>query len=95
MQSVERRAAARANQRAAAFIRFQLLGDHDAMHLVLKEVGPDTVAGMTFATALGSIAGQLATSSLGREGALAYLAEVARTSGALSDAPDIDEYFRD
>ncbi len=93
MDTDERRAAARANQRAAAFVRFQMLGDHDAMHLVLLEVGPGSVAGMAFATALASIAGTVATASMGRPGALEYLAAVARTSGALSDAPDIDSYF--
>ena len=32
MSTIDRRIAARANQRAAAFIRFQMLGDHEAMH---------------------------------------------------------------
>ena len=93
MDSEGRRSAARANQRAAAFVRFQLLGDHNAMHLVLLEVGPDSVAGMAFATALASLAGTLATDAKGRDGALRYLAEIARTSGALVDDPDIDRYF--
>lgn len=95
MDTEQRRAAARANQRAAAFVRFQMLGDHDAMHLVLREVGPEPVDGMAFATALAALAGRLASASMGRDGALRHLAEVARTSGVLSDAPDIDSYFED
>ena len=39
MSTVERRTAARANQRAAAFARFQMLGDHEAMHFILTDSG--------------------------------------------------------
>ena len=41
MSTVERRSAARANQRAAAFIRFQMLGDHEAMHYLLVDLVGD------------------------------------------------------
>ncbi len=95
MSTIERREAARANQRAAAFIRFQLLGDHEAMHFILTEAGESDTARLAFTTALGSIAGSLATSSMGRDQALAHLRSVAESSAALSDAEDIDRYFDD
>ena len=48
MSSSEHRAAALANQRAAAFIRFQMLGDHEAMHFLLTEL--DEHASLGFVT---------------------------------------------
>jgi hypothetical protein len=93
MSTVERRAAARANQRAAAFTRFQLMGDHEAMHLLLTDLGDDEHARLAFVTALGSIAGTVATRSMGHDGALNYLQVVAESSAALSAADDIDRYF--
>jgi hypothetical protein len=95
MSTVERRIAARANQRAAAFIRFQMLGDHEAMHYILSDSGESDTARLAFVTALGSIAGQVASTALGREEALRYLQTVAESSAALSDADDIDRYFDD
>jgi len=93
MSTVDRRIAARANQRAAAFIRFQLLGDHEAMHFILTDSGESDTARLAFLTALGSIAGQVATTAFGRDGALRYLQSVAESSAALSDADDIDRWF--
>jgi hypothetical protein len=93
MTTAERRTAARANQRAAAFIRFHLLGDHEAMHFVLHDSGEDETAQLAFVTALASIAGSIATSTLGRERALDHLQTVAETSAQLSAADDIDRYF--
>jgi hypothetical protein len=93
MSTVERRAAARANQRAAAFIRFQMLGDHEAMHYLLVDATESERARLEFVTALASIAGSLAAAAFGREQALAYLQSVAESSAALSDADDIDRYF--
>jgi len=93
MSTAERRLAARANQRAAAFIRFHLLDDHEAMHYVLADAGADDVSRLGFTTALASIAASIATASVGREAALAYLKAIAETSAALSDAEDIDRYF--
>ena len=57
MSTVERRAAARANQRAAAFIRFQMTGDHEAMHYLLLDASESERARLEFVTALASIAG--------------------------------------
>jgi hypothetical protein len=93
MSTVDRRIAARANQRAAAFIRFQLLADHEAMHFILADSGETDTARLAFLTALGSIAGQIATTAFGREEALRYLRSVAESSAALSDADDIDRFF--
>ncbi len=93
MSTVDRRMAARANQRAAAFIRFQQLGDHEAMHLLLSDLGDAEHARLAFVTALASIAGTVATTAMGRDGALAYFQSVARSSAVLSDADDIDRYF--
>jgi len=93
MSTVDRRIAARANQRAAAFIRFQLMGDHEAMHYILTDSGETETARLAFLTALGSIAGQVATTAFGREQALKYLQSVAESSAALSDADDIDRFF--
>jgi membrane protein YqaA with SNARE-associated domain len=93
MSTIERRIAARANQRAAAFIRFQLLGDHEAMHIILSESGESDTARLAFLTALGSIAGSIAGTAFGRDKALSYLQSVAESSAALSDSDDIDRYF--
>ncbi len=95
MSTIERRAAARANQRAAAFIRFQMVGDHEAMHYLLVDAAESERARLEFVTALASIAGSLATTALGRERALAYLQSVAESSAALSGADDIDRFFDD
>ena len=93
MSTVERRMAARANQRAAAFIRFQMMGDHEAMHIVLSEASETDTTRLAFVTALASIAGSVATATMGRDRALSYLLAVAESSAALSDADDIDRYF--
>ena len=93
MSTVERRIAARANQRAAAFIRFQMLGDHEAMHFILADSGESDTARLAFVTALASIAGTVSTAAFGRDGALNYLKTVAESSAALSDADDIDRFF--
>jgi len=84
--SDERRAAALANQRAAAFIRFQLLGDHQAMQILLSEL--DDGGQLGFVTALASIAGSTATQAMGREKALNYLQVVAEQSAILAGAND-------
>jgi hypothetical protein len=93
MSTVDRRIAARANQRAAAFIRFQMLGDHEAMHFILTDSGETDTARLAFLTALGSIAGQAATAAYGHDGALRHLQSVAESSAALSDSDDIDRFF--
>jgi len=93
MSTAERRLAARANQRAAAFIRFHMLDDHEAMHYVLSDAAADDGSRLGFTTALASIAASIATASLGRESALEYLRSIAETSAALSDAEDIDRFF--
>ncbi len=79
----ERRAAALANQRAAAFIRFQLMGDHQAMTILLSELEQDQ-GQLGFVTALASIAGSAATRSMGRDQALGYLQTVAEQSAILA-----------
>jgi hypothetical protein len=81
--SPEHRAAARANQRAAAFIRFQLLNDHEAMHFLLTELDDSTRLG--FVTALASIAGSIAVRSMGEQAALDYLKLLAETSATLAE----------
>ncbi len=93
MAAGERREAARANQRAAAFIRFQMLNDHEAMSLVLTEIGPSETARLSFVTALASIGGNIAARAFGRQGALDYLQSVATSSALLSEADDIDRFF--
>jgi hypothetical protein len=95
MTTLERRLAARANQRAAAFVSFQIRGDAEAMHVMLTEAGENEQEWLAFVTALASIAASVATSSMGQEGALAYLQGVATSSAALSEADDIDSYFED
>ena len=93
MSTLERREAAKANQRAAAFARFHLLGDAEAMQLVLSESGESDYAHLAFVTALASIAGTVATRSMGRDGALDYLQNLAAQSAVLSEAADIDRFF--
>jgi hypothetical protein len=93
MSTTDRRRAARASQRAAAFIRFHMLGDHQAMHFVLSDASADLPQRLAFTTALASIAASLAEGTMGRDRALAYLRTVAESSAALSDADDIDGYF--
>jgi len=95
MSTVQRRVAARANQRAAAFIRFQMLGDHEAMHILLTELSDDDTMRLAFVTALASIAATIGTQSMGRDGTLRYLRLLAENSAALSDADDIDSFFDD
>jgi hypothetical protein len=82
--SPEHRAALLANQRAAAFTRFQLLGDHEAMHLVLLDL--EEHERLSFVTALASISGALATRAMGQQGALDYLRQVAETSASLANS---------
>lgn len=91
--TAQRREAARANQRAAAFVRFQMLGDHEAMHVVLRDVSSDGTAMIGFVTALASLAGQAAATSLTREGALAHFQAVAQNSAMLESSDDIDRFF--
>lgn len=93
MTTDERRMAALANQRAAAFVRFQLLGDHQAMHFVLVEAAAEETSRLAFVTALASIAGTIGTQALGRDGLLEYLHRLAASSAALHGADDIDGYF--
>jgi hypothetical protein len=95
MSTAQRRVAARANQRAAAFIRFQMLGDHEAMHFLLTELGQDDTARLAFMTALASIAGTVGAQGMGHDGMLTYLRLLAENSAALSDADDIDKFFDD
>jgi hypothetical protein len=91
--TAKRRAAARANQQAAAFVRFHMISDHEAMHVVLREVSSDPTAMIGFVTALASLAGNAAASSMGREGALAHFGSVARNSALLEASDDIDRFF--
>ena len=93
MSTLERRAAARANQRAAAFVRFQLTGDIEAMQVVLTEASENERAHLSFVTALASIASSVAVTAFGREQALDYLQTVATSSAVLSEADDIDSFF--
>jgi hypothetical protein len=95
MSTAQRRVAARANQRAAAFIRFQMLGDHEAMHILLTELSDDDTMRLAFVTALASIGATIGTQAMGREGTLRYLRLLAENSAALSDADDIDSFFDD
>ena len=84
--SPEHRAAARANQRAAAFIRFQMLNDHEAMHFLLTEL--DDHSRLGFMTALASIAGSLGVRAMGEQKALEYLKLLAETSATLAEPSD-------
>jgi hypothetical protein len=93
MSTKERRMAARANQRAAAFIRFQLLGDHEAMNIVLTDASETHTERLGFVTALAAIASSIAVTALGRQKALDYLQSVAENSAVLLHADDIDSFF--
>ncbi|MBK6872327.1 MAG: hypothetical protein IPG94_13415 [Kineosporiaceae bacterium] len=93
MSTLERRQAARANQRAAAFARFQMVGDAEAMQVVLTEASEDEYARLAFVTALASLAASTASTAFGRDGAMTYFQTVAANSAALSEADDIDDYF--
>jgi hypothetical protein len=84
--SPEQRAAALANQRAAAFIRFQMLNDHEAMHFLLTDL--DDRSRLGFMTALAAIAATVATRAMGEPGALDYFKLVAETSATLADPTD-------
>ena len=84
--SPEHRAAALANQRAAAFIRFQMIGDHEAMHFLLTDL--DEYGRLGFVTAMASIASTLATRAMGEQGALDYLKLLAETSASLAEPRD-------
>ncbi len=86
LSSPEQRAAARANQRAAAFIRFQMLNDHEAMHFLLTEL--DERSQLGFMTALASIAATVTVKSMGEQAALDYLKLLAETSAALAEPSD-------
>lgn len=88
-----RRGAARANRQAAAFLRFQLLGDHEGMSYALQEALAGTGERLAFITALGAMAGQLGVQSMGHERLLDYLRVVAETSAALENSDDIDSFF--
>jgi hypothetical protein len=81
--SSEQRAAALANQRAAAFIRFQMIGDHEAMHFLLTDL--DDRGRLGFVTALASIAASVSTRAMGEQGALDYLKLLAETSARLAE----------
>ncbi len=92
MSEAKREQAARANQRAAAFVRFQMSGDHEAMHLMLSEVqGADQQ--LAFITALANLSAMVCEAALGHERSLQYLESIANTSamliatGALGDGP--------
>ena len=93
MSTVERRSAARANQRAAAFIRFQLLGDHEAMHYLLRRRDGERAEPARVRHGARVHRRVPRRHRPGRDQALAYLRSVAESSAALSDADDIDRYF--
>ena len=61
--------------------------------IVLTEAGETDTARLAFVTALASIAGSIATTTMGRERSLSYLQAVAESSAVLSAADDIDKYF--
>lgn len=92
----ERRSAAQANQRAAAFVRLSILGDHEAMHHVLSAVNDGSdLDRMAFTTALASLASTFGTSAFGRDELLSRLEVIANTSAALHAADDVDAFFDD
>ncbi len=95
MSTDERRQAAQANQWAAAFIRFQLMGDHEAMQFVLDDLAflDEDEDRLAFVTALASIAGAIADRTMGRDDALDHLREIAESSAALACSDDIDDFF--
>lgn len=86
MFSAEHRAAALANQRAAAFIRFQMLGDHEAMGFILREL--DVESQLAFVTALASLSATIASKHMGEETAKEYFRMVAETSAGLAEPMD-------
>ena len=61
-----------------------MLGDHEAMQILLSELEQEGQLG--FVTALASIAGSAATQAMGPEKALTYLQAVAEQSAILADA---------
>jgi hypothetical protein len=89
----DRRGAARANRQAAAFLRFQLLGDAEGMSYALNEAMATSQGRLSFITAMGAMAGQFGAQAMGEEPLLAYLKAVAQTSAALEAADDIDSFF--
>lgn len=89
----DRRGAARANRQAAAFVRFQLLGDAEGMSYALNEALAGPTERLAFITAMGAMAGNLGTQAMGQERMLGYLKAVAETSAALENAENIDQYF--
>ncbi|GAA3625481.1 MULTISPECIES: hypothetical protein [Kineosporia] len=86
MFSAEQRAAALANQRAAAFIRFQMLGDHEAMSFILREL--EGTEQLSFVTALASLSATIASKHMGEDGAMDYFRMVAETSASLAEPLD-------
>jgi hypothetical protein len=84
--SAEQRSAALANQRAAAFIRFQMLGDHEAMSFILREL--EGSEQLSFVTALASLSATIASKHMGEEQALDYFRMVAETSASLAEPLD-------
>ena len=91
----DRRGAARANRQAAAFLRFQMLGDHEGMSYALNEAMASPAERLAFITAIGAMAGNLGAQAMGHERMLDYLKVVAETSAALENADDIDRFFPD
>jgi hypothetical protein len=91
----DRRSAARANRQAAAFVRFQLLGDAEGMSYALNEALVGHSERLAFITAMGAMAGNLGAQAMGQERMLDYLKVVAETSAALENAEDIDRFFPD
>ncbi|MBT0770956.1 hypothetical protein KIH74_18605 [Kineosporia sp. J2-2] len=86
MFSEEHRAAALANQRAAAFIRFQMLGDHEAMSFILRDL--EGTSQLSFVTALASLSATIASKHMGEENAKDYFRMVAETSATLAEPLD-------
>jgi len=89
----DRRGAARANRQAAAFVRFQLLGDAEGMSYALNEAMTGPTERLAFITAMGAMAGNLGAQAMGQQRMLDYLKAVAETSAALENSEDIDRYF--
>jgi hypothetical protein len=84
--SAEQRAAALANQRASAFIRFQMLGDHEAMSFILHDL--EGTEQLSFVTALASLAATVAGKHMGEAAAMDYFRMVAETSASLAEPLD-------
>jgi hypothetical protein len=95
MSTIDRRAAAAANQRAAAFIRFQMLDDRTAMGFILAETADGSLERLAFIVALASMAATTTVRNHGREKALEYFQMVANTSAKLLASDDIDRFFDD